>query len=200
MVHPNWEFLPRTCKHLSPLRIVAICCHFNLQSYSQHTGDYWKLLEITGDYEKLLEIIYRLLETTRDYQRLIPSENYSEWAGDRVQTSPLFPTLSHFPISSTPLTPHLFLTHLCHNLHDNFSHNHMLSIIDSRLLPSLPTLHSCSTLSLALQLFLSPSLIHFSPFSPPPLIHLPSPLHLWPYLLHALPSLCKMMHISIWKY
>ena len=85
------------------------------------SGNYCKLLEITGDYEKLLEITrdyWTLLEITADYKRLLET-NYSECAGDRVQPSPVFPTLSlsHFPLSSTPLTPHLFLTHLCHSVH-----------------------------------------------------------------------------------
>ena len=68
VIHWNWEFLPSTCKH----RIVAIYCHFNLLPYSQHNGNYCKLLEITGDYEQLLEITrdyWRLLQITRDYWR-----------------------------------------------------------------------------------------------------------------------------------
>ena len=150
MVHWNWEFLPRTCKHLSSFRIVAICCHFNLHSYSQHTGDYWKLLEITGDYEKLLEIIYRLLEITRDYCRLPEINTFRKllrvsWRhGSTLSLIPhsLSLSLSHlFHSSHSPL----FLTHLCHNLHDNFSHNHMLSVYLSGAEQESPTT-STSTL------------------------------------------------------
>jgi len=114
----------------------------------------------------------------------IPSENHSE-----LETG--FNALPYSPYSHSPSLPLLSLPisssltsatiYMC-----NFSHHYMLSIIDSSLLPSLVTLHSCSTLSLALQFLLSPSFIHLPPFFPPPSL-LPCPLHLPPFSSHSPP-------------
>jgi len=113
--------------------------------------------------------------------------------GDWVQRSPLFPILS-LSLSSTPLTPHLFLPHLCHNLHVQLfsslyaQHNRlqpttllghppfMFNSLPSSTVPPFPLLYSPpSILPSALPSPLSPpppSLL--LSFTSPSLLHLPS--------------------------